>query len=125
MDDDHTTAGTTTPRMDNRSGGVDALNTTYCGMPHSITKNTHSSANASATFDFFVDYLGAFCQSEEECEIGCATCGFAYRAALPRTDVNFTRSETRSWRWEATGGVNDYSCSGCTPSTAATAHRGP
>ena len=99
-------------RMDNRSGGVDTLNTTYCGMPHSITKNTHSSANASATFDFFVDYLGAFCQSEEECEIGCATCGFAYRAALPRTDVNFTRAETRAWRWEAAGGVNDYSCFG-------------
>ena len=112
-DDDDTTAWDDDAlRMDNRSGGVDALNTTYCGMPHSITKNTHSSANASATFDFFVDYLGAFCQSEEECEIGCATCGFAYRAALPRTDVNFTRAETRAWRWEAAGGVNDYSCFG-------------
>ena len=96
----------------NHSGELDALNHTYCGMPNAITKNTQSSSNATASFQFYVDYLGAFCQSLEDCHIGCSSCGFAFRAALPRADVNLTFEERRDWRWHEQAGVNDYSCFG-------------
>ena len=58
------------------------LNHTYCGLV--LTKNTQSSSNATGTFAWFVDFLDAFCQSLEDCHIGCEKCGFALRAALLR-----------------------------------------
>ena len=48
-----------------------------------ITKNTQSSSNATATFEWYVRYLDAYCQSLEDCKIGCSECGWALRAALP------------------------------------------
>ena len=69
---------------------------TYCG--NKITKNTQSSANATATFEWYVGYLGAYCQSMEDCDIGCSVCGNAMRAALPGMTLQGTRA--------------DYSCFG-------------
>ena len=62
---------------------LDALNHTYCGMPNAITKNTQSSSNATASFQFYVDYLGAFCQSLEDCHIGCSS--RAFKRSTPRS----------------------------------------
>ena len=69
---------------------------TYCGLK--IAKNTQSSANATASFQFYVDYLGAYCESNEECKVGCERCGHAVRAALPGVTPHGDRA--------------DYSCFG-------------
>ena len=42
----------------------------------SLTKNTQSSSNATATFEWYVRYLDAYCQSLEDCKIGCSECGW-------------------------------------------------
>ena len=71
---------------DARGAGAGVLNHTYCGLV--LTKNTQSSSNATGTFAWFVDFLDAFCQSLEDCHIGCEKCGFALRAALPADNAS-------------------------------------
>ena len=99
-----------------RRSGRDVLNHSYCpgpgGKGATIGKNTQSSANATATFLFYVEFLGAFCQSREDCNIGCAACGRALRAALPRSDVNLSWSDPFDRRFRREPGANDYSCFG-------------
>ena len=58
-----------------------APNTTYCGIK--IPKNTQTSTNATQSFEWLVEFLDAFCQSEESCRVGCRECGHALRASLP------------------------------------------
>ena len=77
---------------DSRVGNI----STYCGLK--IAKNTQSSANATASFQFYVDYLGAYCESNEKCKVGCERCGHAVRAALPGVTPHGDRA--------------DYSCFG-------------
>ncbi len=99
-----------------RRSGRDVLNHSYCpgpgGTGATIGKNTQSSANATATFLFYVEFLGAFCQSREDCSIGCAACGRALRAALPRSDANLSWSDPFDRRFRRAPGANDYSCFG-------------
>ena len=71
---------------ESRGAGPGVLNHTYCGLV--LTKNTQSSSNATGTFAWFVDFLDAFCQSLEDCHIGCEKCGFALRAALPADNAS-------------------------------------
>ena len=53
----------------------------YCGR--TIVKNTQSVANATTVFDFYRSALSAVCQHDEPCDLSCARCGHARRAALP------------------------------------------
>ena len=82
---------------------------TYCGL--TIAKNTQSSANATASFQFYIDFLGAFCETDEDCKIGCATCGHAIRAALPGMTSD--------------GGKAAYSCFGLHSVDATARPQGP
>ena len=82
---------------------------TYCGLK--IAKNTQSSANATASFQFYIDFLGAFCETDEDCKIGCATCGHAIRAALPGVTAD--------------GGKASYSCFGLHSVDATARPQGP
>ena len=82
---------------------------TYCGL--TIGKNTQSSYNATASFQFYVDFLGAYCQTDEDCKIGCGTCGHALRAALPGVTSD--------------GGKASYSCFGLHSVDATARPQGP
>ena len=54
---------------------------TYCGM--TIDKSTQTSANVTASFDWYITFLNAKCQGHEKCEVDEGDCGVIKRAALP------------------------------------------